>query len=125
MPETNMADIPVKGFAEEYRVALDSVVKTSVIERIWAKDASLWKDSLDAKDLIENSLGWLSLPGFGASRAGEIKEFALRVKGLGYKSAVVLGMGGSSLAPLLFQRRLRHPSDIPNSLFWIPRTLRP
>ncbi|MEK7313113.1 MAG: hypothetical protein AAB065_01440, partial [Deltaproteobacteria bacterium] len=82
-------------------------VKTSVIERIWAKDASLWKDSLDAKDLIENSLGWLSLPGFGASRAGEIKEFALRVKGLGYKSAVVLGMGGSSLAPLLFSKTFK------------------
>ena len=81
MPEANMADIPVKGFAEEYRVALDSVVKSRPLSRIWAKDASLWKDSLDAKGLIENSLGWLSLPGFGASRAGRDKRIRSPGKG--------------------------------------------
>ena len=113
MREVNMADIPIEGFSEEYRAALDSAGKTSVIERIWAKDATLWKDSPDAKGLIENSLGWLSLPGFGISRAGEIKEFDLRIKGLGYKFVVVLGMGGSSLAPLLFSKTFKTSAGYP------------
>src|SRR3972149_12029958 len=113
MREVNMADIPIEGFSEEYRAALDSAGKTSVIERIWAKDATLWKDSPDAKGLIENSLGWLSLPGFGISRAGEIKEFALRIKGLVYKFVVVLGMGGSSLAPLLFSKTFKTSAGYP------------
>ncbi|MFZ3073502.1 MAG: glucose-6-phosphate isomerase [Thermodesulfobacteriota bacterium] len=108
-----MADITVKGFAEEYRVALDLAVKTSVVKRIWAKDASLWKDSLEVKSLIENSLGWLSLPAFGAERASEIKEFALRAKGLGYKSAVVLGMGGSSLCALVFSKTFKTSPGYP------------
>ncbi|MBI5810185.1 MAG: hypothetical protein HZB21_03225 [Deltaproteobacteria bacterium] len=75
--------------------------KIGFSERLFAKDPTLWKDGPEERKQIANSLGWLDLPSEMAGVAGEIKAFASGIRKEGFKRAVLLGMGGSSLAPLV------------------------
>ncbi|MBI4679408.1 MAG: glucose-6-phosphate isomerase [Elusimicrobia bacterium] len=73
-------------------------------ERLSAKDASLFKSDPAHRKVIRNSLGWLSLPRSMALALGPIRSFAAEASQEGFKSAVVLGMGGSSLSCEVFRR---------------------
>jgi glucose-6-phosphate isomerase len=87
--------------------ALDAAVRATLarldaqrfVERLWAKDASLWKAEPDHQRVIKNSLGWLAAPRRMLAGLGELLAFADEVRKAGYTHAVVLGMGGSSLCP--------------------------
>jgi len=70
--------------------------------RIWRKDTSFWSGDAAVQATIANRLGWLALPEAMAKRAGEISGFAAECKAAGFTDAVLLGMGGSSLAPEVF-----------------------
>jgi glucose-6-phosphate isomerase len=64
-----------------------------VVERIWARDATVWTGTDEDK-----WLGWLDEPKRMQERAGEIAEFARGARQM-FETFVLLGMGGSSLAP--------------------------
>ena len=81
------------------RASLAKLAEQRFVERLWARDASLWKKELDHQRIIENSLGWLSAPPLMLDRVGDLIRFADQVRAAGYEHAVVLGMGGSSLCP--------------------------
>ena len=66
-------------------------------ERLWAKDPSLWKDDKEHQKLIRRSLGWLDAPTVSAASLGPVRVFADETAAEGFRHAVVLGMGGSSL----------------------------
>ena len=68
-------------------------------ERLFARDATLWKDDAPTGQKIRNRLGWLDSPAAMAAQAGEIRRFAEGVKQAGFRHALLLGMGGSSLCP--------------------------
>lgn len=67
--------------------------------RLWARDASLWKSDEAVQASIRNRLGWLSLPEDMSKVAGLLSAFAADIRRAGFTRAVLLGMGGSSLAP--------------------------
>ena len=77
--------------------------QTEVLRRLLEKDASLWSQSPEEQDAIRNRLGWLDLHDTMAVRRAELEDFAREVRTRGYQRAVLLGMGGSSLAPEVFQ----------------------
>src|SRR6266853_653966 len=64
-----------------------------------ARDASLWSSSADVQAKIRNRLGWLDSPQLMAGSVGRLTSFATSIKNLGFTDVVLLGMGGSSLAP--------------------------
>jgi glucose-6-phosphate isomerase len=68
--------------------------------RLWEADPSLWKPEDEAhQKIIAGSLGWLSVfEGVGEQIDG-ITQLVDELRAEGYRSAVLLGMGGSSLAP--------------------------
>ena len=68
-------------------------------KRLFARDPALWSDDPAAQREIAQRLGWLDLPRTMASCVGELASFADEVRGAGYTRVVLLGMGGSSLAP--------------------------
>lgn len=70
----------------------------AVMRRLWEKDHTLWKDDEAAKKNIENSLGWLRMPEEMPSRIGEMSAFTEEARKR-FKHVLLLGMGGSSLAP--------------------------
>jgi transaldolase/glucose-6-phosphate isomerase len=72
--------------------------KDRFLERLWKKDASLWSSEAAHVKIIENALGWLDFPERVQEAVPEITAFASEVKTI-FKDVVVLGMGGSSLAP--------------------------
>jgi transaldolase/glucose-6-phosphate isomerase len=66
--------------------------------RLWDRDPTLWFDP--PRDEIADRLGWLA-PG-GRSGLGPIEAFAAEAIAEGLTDVVLLGMGGSSLAPEVF-----------------------
>jgi transaldolase/glucose-6-phosphate isomerase len=83
--------------------AAQRVEKEKFVERIWKKDATLWKSDDDSKKLIANALGWLTVPELMLKNAPEIIAFANSLKGV-FDNLVVLGMGGSSLCSEVTRR---------------------
>lgn len=66
-------------------------------ERLWAKDASLWSDDKDTQKQIKHSLGWLDAPTVSGAGLGPVRAFSDETASDGFRKAVILGMGGSSL----------------------------
>lgn len=73
------------------------------IERITARDASLFADPALAAD----RLGWIGSPRQALEQTAAIADFADEVAASGISDVVLLGMGGSSLAPLVLSRVFR------------------
>jgi glucose-6-phosphate isomerase len=69
-----------------------------LVERIWARDATVWTGADEDK-----WLGWLDEPKRMQERAGEISELAAAARKR-FDTFVLLGMGGSSLAPEVLKR---------------------
>jgi len=63
------------------------------------RDTSLWSQAPDVRAKIANRLGWLDSPALMAKSIGRLTSFAAGIKGAGFTDIVLLGMGGSSLAP--------------------------
>lgn len=77
--------------------------------RMWAKDHRLWS-SVEIPELT-NRLGWLWLPGDTGEIAG-LEVFARQVR-TGIDRVVLLGMGGSSLAPEVYQATFSNADGYP------------
>ena len=65
---------------------------------LWNKESHLWSDEPAHSAIIKNALGWLDYPDHVLENVTEITNFANQVKSE-FDHVVVLGMGGSSLAP--------------------------
>jgi transaldolase / glucose-6-phosphate isomerase len=79
------------------------VEKEKFVDRVWAKDAALWKNDDAHKKIIANALGWLTVPELMQKQLSQLRAFAEAVKG-DYDDVVVLGMGGSSLCSEVTRR---------------------
>ncbi len=76
--------------------ALEELADGQVVERLWAKDHTLWNP--DPAD-IDDRLGWLTVAEQMREHIGALRTFARSAKDSGYRDVVLLGMGGSSLGP--------------------------
>ena len=74
------------------------------VDRLWRKDASLWKKDLKVQEMIRQSLGWLHVAEKMEENLDIIARFAAEVKAMGFQHVLHMGMGGSSLAALVFGR---------------------
>lgn len=72
--------------------------------RIFNKDCSLWSNDQSTTSAIANRLGWLDCVDFSRQNTPEIRKFVSQVQALGFQKVVLLGMGGSGLAPEVFSR---------------------
>ncbi|MEK7871918.1 MAG: transaldolase, partial [Nitrospirota bacterium] len=82
---------------------LHSLDQKHFSERLWARDATLWKTDPEIQKKIKNRLGWLTVAVAMTDQAGEIMEFARSIREAGFTHVVLLGMGGSSLCPEVFR----------------------
>ena len=86
-----------------YQDAVDAVLAEIrdqlVITRIWDHDHTVWKPEPTE---ITNRLGWLHIAEAMGDEVQRMQEFADAVRADGYTHALLLGMGGSSLAPEVF-----------------------
>jgi len=78
-----------------------------IIERLWAADTSLWTADHTARELIRNRLGWLTAPDWLRAHLPELRDRMDEILALDWKRVVLLGMGGSSLAPKMLSQIFR------------------
>ena len=81
--------------------AIEDISTSNVIDRLWKHDHTLWADTPEE---ITNRLDWLSLPESMPEAVKEITAYVDQAVAEGYQTALLLGMGGSSLAPDVFRR---------------------
>jgi transaldolase / glucose-6-phosphate isomerase len=75
---------------------VSTIAPAELVERIWQRDPSVWTGHDEA-----HWLGWLDEPARMRERVHELMEYAARVDA---DDVVLLGMGGSSLAPEVMRR---------------------
>jgi transaldolase/glucose-6-phosphate isomerase len=83
-------------------------------DRVWKKDHTLWSDQPQPE--LTDRLGWLELPQQMENQVAELRAFAEQVKADGILQVVLLGMGGSSLAPEVFQQIFGNAPGYPELL---------
>jgi glucose-6-phosphate isomerase len=79
--------------------AIEKMEEQDFAGRLWIKDASLWPGEAEE---VRNRLGWLTTPAIMREAVDELRGFANEIRRLQYTHVVLLGMGGSSLAPEVF-----------------------
>ena len=91
-------------YSAQVQSTLGALTKEGAAQKVWNKDAAFWSTNPDAQKIINNALGWLTVPKLMAERVEELTGFAAEIKAEGFTHVVVLGMGGSSLCPEVFAR---------------------
>jgi glucose-6-phosphate isomerase len=81
--------------------ALEEMAAERVMKRIWEKDYTIWKP--DPTE-ISNRLGWLRIAEVTEEAIPVINDLVASLQAEGYTQALLLGMGGSSLAPEVFRK---------------------
>ncbi len=97
-----------KIFSGEFEAAVRDRMKALTGEhfcgRLWRKDASLWVKEPDRTGSIREGLGWLHVAEKMEANLRDLLRFAEEVWDAGFRHVVHMGMGGSSLAPMVFER---------------------
>ena len=74
--------------------ALDDWQQQDKVSRLWQRDASLWTGRDEA-----DWLGWLDIVQQSLAQLDEVRSFVSELGDSGIRQVVLLGMGGSSMAP--------------------------
>jgi glucose-6-phosphate isomerase len=109
-----MPDLPtVSGFPDlrlpdDAAAALDEAAARARderwAERLFDRDTTLWSDDERVQAAIAERLGWLDAPGHFGGQVAALEGFGRGIHDAGFRHAVVMGMGGSSLAPEVLAR---------------------
>jgi glucose-6-phosphate isomerase len=97
----------------ESAIAADAEAARAAASGLWKKDALTWSADPDVQVKIANRLGWLDSPAVMAEALPRIIDFADRIRVAGFTDVVLLGMGGSSLAPEVMRAVLGVQSGFP------------
>lgn len=72
----------------------------NIVNRIWKKDHTVWRENPEE---ISNRLGWLDCLEVTGKSLNEINSFVEEIRKEGFRNALLMGMGGSSLTPEVFR----------------------
>jgi glucose-6-phosphate isomerase len=95
-----MTQAATGSFDDAVRSRLDAFAREGVVDRIWRKDHTVW--SAEPNE-IPDRLGWLTVADEMRARVDGLRAFASAVVADGFRTAILAGMGGSSLAPEVFR----------------------
>ncbi|MBJ6111081.1 bifunctional transaldolase/phosoglucose isomerase [Hymenobacter sp. BT523] len=91
----------------QYQAAVDAQVEKfnqqNFTAGFWDKKADLWVQDEAGQHSIRSFMGWLRVAETMVGAVPEIETFVNEVKAAGFKHVVVMGMGGSTMAPIVFK----------------------
>jgi glucose-6-phosphate isomerase len=90
--------------AADVDAVLDRARREGWATRLFDRDTSLWTTDPAVAEAIADRLGWLDAPEHFGDRIASLEGFGDGVVEAGFTTAVVAGMGGSSLAPDVLHR---------------------
>ncbi len=96
-----MLQVSLGAYQQAVDATLEEMAAERVMQRIWSHDHTVWKTEPTE---IDNRLGWLTVAETSKKNIGRLTGLADELRGSGYRQAVLLGMGGSSLAPEVFSK---------------------
>lgn len=82
----------------QFTAAVEDWKMGGKVRRLWARDASLWTGTDES-----GWMGWLGITEDQLAHKQHLEDVAKDVKSAGFKHALLLGMGGSSLCPEVFK----------------------
>jgi transaldolase / glucose-6-phosphate isomerase len=85
------------------RARVEQARAEDVARRIWQKDPALWGGDAGTAELADR-LGWLTVAERMEPELDDLRRFAVECRGAGLTHVLLLGMGGSSLAPEVLRR---------------------
>lgn len=97
--------------ASAVETTLDEWQQHDKVRRLWSRDASLWTGADEAR-----WLDWLDVTSEQLNHLGDLRRLGHAVEGRRFTHAVLLGMGGSSLAPEVLGRSFGALADHPQLL---------
>ena len=106
-PVSSVVQVPSLALGDgeaAYRSAVDAARDEDWANRLFDRDVSLWTDDADVGAAIADRLGWLDAPTDFADNIPALEAFGDAIVDAGFTTAVVAGMGGSSLAPDVLHR---------------------
>jgi transaldolase/glucose-6-phosphate isomerase len=96
----------------KYQKSVDARLKKmheqNFAQRLWNKDTSLWNGGELQNEITTISLGWLNAVDKMLEALPEVEEFCNSKSIAEFKHIVLLGMGGSSMTPLVFQKTFKN-----------------
>ena len=92
--------VSLGGYEEAIDKAIFAIKTEEIMRRIWDHDYTIWNP--DPAE-ITNRLGWLHSPDVMMETLPEVYSFVDEIRCEGFTHALLLGMGGSSLAPEVFR----------------------
>lgn len=98
-------------FTDPVKETLSRLRENYFNSRLWNHDGSLWKDNSAVIVDIENRLGWLDV--LNTIDLERLKALRNDITGAGFSHVVLLGMGGSSLAPEVLSRAFGQQPGFP------------
>ena len=91
----------------QFQVPVDAKIQElkgkNFMAGFWDKKADLWVQDAAGQESIRSFMGWLRVAETMVGRVTEIEQFVHSVKAAGFKHVVVMGMGGSTMAPIVFK----------------------
>ena len=96
---------------KQVRRTLEEWAATGKVRRLWARDATLWTGADEA-----SWLGWLGIARHQVGRVDDLRRLAEDVRREGFTRALLLGMGGSSLAPEVLKETFGRIDGFPEVL---------
>ena len=85
--------------AESVNRRVASLIAEAAPARLWSHDPALWTADPAGQEDVRKRMGWLDLPRSSRTAVKEINDFTRNVHADGLTHVLLLGMGGSSLAP--------------------------
>jgi glucose-6-phosphate isomerase len=89
----------------DFKTNVDQTFKNlkeeNILARIWKHDHTVWKPEPEE---ITNRLGWLHSIDAMKEALPELESFVKEIRQQGFRNALLVGLGGSSLAPDVFRK---------------------
>src|SRR5512133_4050164 len=111
-PPSIDASLPDEDVEPRVAKRVKQAAEEDVARRIWRKDDTLWGPA--GQPEVANRLGWLTVAEQMREELDDLQAFAAGVRDEGVKDVVLLGMGGSSLAPEVIRRSFGEQAGWPS-----------
>ena len=98
---------------QAYDRACAQLEQIAFAEALWQKRVDVWTTDVAVQRLIANRLGWVNAIDFVDAHRARLEACAEAVRRDGFTDVVLLGMGGSSLAPEVIRQVLGTAAGYP------------
>ena len=92
--------------AAAFVAACSRLDRIAFADALWSRRLDVWTSDASVQYLISNRLGWLGALDFMTPQLPRLRTFADSIKSEQFTDIVLLGMGGSSLAPEVLRQVL-------------------